>query len=108
MNNGMEYVDLGLSVKWATCNIGASKPEEGGNRYAWGETVPKSEYTWDTYKYYDATKNDVTKYTSKSSVDESVLEKNDDVAYTTLGGDWRMPYPVEWCELFGKMQQWGT
>ena len=45
-----EYVDLGLSVKWAKCNLGASKPSDYGSYYAWGETEPKAEYTWATYK----------------------------------------------------------
>lgn len=44
--NGHEYVDLGLSVKWATCNVGAQTPEEYGEYYAWGETRPKTIYTW--------------------------------------------------------------
>jgi hypothetical protein len=51
MENGYEYVDLGLSVKWATCNVGADKPEDYGDYYAWGETEPKSEYTWENYKF---------------------------------------------------------
>lgn len=46
-----EYVDLGLSVKWATCNVGANTPEEFGDYFAWGETAPKSEYTWSSYTY---------------------------------------------------------
>ena len=44
-------VDLGLSVKWATCNLGASSPEQSGNFYAWGETTPKTKFTWDNYKW---------------------------------------------------------
>ena len=53
--NGHEYVDLGLpsGTLWATCNVGASKPEEYGNHFAWGETSPKEDYTWDTYQWYD-------------------------------------------------------
>ena len=47
--NNHDYVDLGLRVKWATCNIGASSPQEPGNYFAWGETKPKSEYSWKTY-----------------------------------------------------------
>ena len=43
--NGHEYVDLGLSVKWATCNLGANTPSDYGNYYAWGEIQPKQEYT---------------------------------------------------------------
>lgn len=46
-----EAVDLGLSVKWASFNLGASKPEEFGEYYAWGETKPKTVYQWDTYLY---------------------------------------------------------
>ena len=51
-----EYVDLDLpsGTKWATCNLGASTPEEFGNYYAWGETAPKETYTYETYSYYDA------------------------------------------------------
>lgn len=44
------YVDMGLSVKWAICNLGASKPEEYGDRYSWGETDNKAYYSWDTYR----------------------------------------------------------
>jgi uncharacterized protein YjdB len=44
-------VDLGLSVKWATCNVGAEKPEDYGDYFAWGETKPKKNFKWDTYKY---------------------------------------------------------
>ena len=48
-----EYVDLGLSVKWAACNLGATQPEESGDYFAWGEVEPKSEYTFETYKFYE-------------------------------------------------------
>lgn len=49
-----EYVDLGLSVKWASCNLGANSPEQPGDYYAWGETAPKEDYGMDTYKYFKA------------------------------------------------------
>ena len=51
--NDHEYVDLGLpsGVLWATCNVGASNPEECGCYYAWGETVEKANYSWSTYKW---------------------------------------------------------
>ena len=55
--NGHEVVDLGLSVNWATCNIGATKPEECGDYFAWGETSPKDVYTEETYLYYNAANN---------------------------------------------------
>ena len=48
--NGYGYVDLGLSVKWATCNVGANNPEDYGDYFAWGETEPKDVYDWSTYK----------------------------------------------------------
>ncbi|MCQ2959934.1 MAG: hypothetical protein MJ198_07085 [Bacteroidales bacterium] len=103
INNGIEYVDLGLSVKWATCNIGASKPEEFGDYYAWGETSTKSTYDWSTYKYCNGSSVTQTKYCTISyfgKVDnKTTLEKSDDVAYTTLGGSWRMPTDAEWTEL---------
>ena len=54
-NEGFEFVDLGLSVNWGNMNLGASKPEENGNYYAWGETETKTEYKVSTYKYYDTT-----------------------------------------------------
>ena len=64
--NGYAYVDLGLSVKWATCNMGADEPHVAGNLYAWGETEPKSEYTWENYKFYkgmvDGWKVQLSKY----------------------------------------------
>ena len=48
--NGHEYVDLGLpsGTLWATCNVGASKPEDYGDYFAWGETKKKDVYDWDT------------------------------------------------------------
>lgn len=63
-----EYVDLGLSVKWATCNVGADKPEEYGDYYAWGELEPKESYTWENYRFrtrgYDEGTVRLSKYTS--------------------------------------------
>ena len=51
-SNGHDYVDLGLSVKWATCNVGASSPSDYGDYYAWGETSTKSSYDEDNSKTY--------------------------------------------------------
>ena len=59
-----EYVDLGLSVKWATFNVGATSPEDYGDYYAWGETMPKDIYSWTNYKWCDGTQNNMTKYTA--------------------------------------------
>ena len=99
------YVDLGLSVKWATCNVGAGKPEEYGDYYAWGETEPKDFYFWDTYKYCDGTYNSLTKYTDSAygkdgfSDYKSVLDPEDDVAHVKWGGNWRIPTKDELEEL---------
>ena len=58
--NGHEWVDLGLSVKWATCNVGASSPSDYGNYYAWGETRTKSEYTTDNCSTYGINIGDIS------------------------------------------------
>ncbi len=100
--NNHGYVDLGLSVKWATCNVGATSPEAYGNYYAWGETKTKSDYSWDTYKYGSAY-TALTKYCSNRSyrtVDNlTTLEASDDAAAANWGGAWRMPTDAEWTEL---------
>lgn len=98
-----EYVDLGLSVKWATCNVGASKPEEYGDYFAWGETQPKSTYNWSTYKYCNGSSTSLTKYCTDSyngTVDnKNTLELSDDAARANWGGSWRMPTDAELTEL---------
>ena len=100
-----EYVDLGLSVKWAICNVGASKPEEYGDYYAWGETEPKEFYFWDTYKFCDGSYKTLTKYTDSEcgkdgfSDNKSVLDPEDDVAHVKWGGNWRIPTKDELEEL---------
>ncbi len=100
-NDTKEAIDLGLSVKWATCNVGATKPEEYGNYYAWGETTTKSDYSWDTYKYgtynYDGDYSKLTKYNTTDG--KTTLEATDDVATTNWGSAWRMPTDGEWTEL---------
>ena len=103
--NGHEWVDLGLpsGTKWATCNVGASKPEEYGNYYAWGETTTKSTYNWSTYKWCNGSKTTLTKYNTSSSYgtvdNKTVLELADDAARANWGGAWRMPTDAEWTEL---------
>ena len=98
-----QYVDLGLSVMWATCNVGATKPEEYGDYFAWGETEPKSTYNWSTYKYCNGSSNTLTKYNTDSSrgtVDnKTTLELSDDAARANWGGSWRMPTDAELTEL---------
>ena len=101
--NGHEYVDLGLSVKWATCNVGATTPEGYGDYFAWGETEPKTTYSWSTYKWCNGTERTITKYCTDSdygTVDnKSTLELTDDAAHVNWGGKWRMPTDDELCEL---------
>lgn len=95
-------VDLGLSVKWATCNLGATRPEECGDYYAWGETESKENYLLKTYKWYNS-HDKLTKYNTSTlhgTVDnKTVLEAEDDVARVKLGGKWRTPADTEWIEL---------
>ena len=101
--NGHEYVDLGLSVKWATCNVGANSPEEYGDYFAWGEVEPKEVYNWSTYKWCNGSSNTMTKYCDDyfyGSVDnKTVLEASDDAASANWGGSWRMPTREEQDEL---------
>ena len=104
-----EYVDLGLSVKWATCNIGASKPEEYGDYFSWGEVEQKSYYDWSKYKYCNGLSSNITKYCTKSNFgengftdSETKLEGEDDVATINWGSKWRMPTKKEMDELINK------
>ena len=97
-------VDLGLSVKWATCNVGASTPEDYGDYFAWGETSTKSTYGWSTYKYCNGSYNTLTKYNNSSSYGTMVdnktqLDLSDDAARANWGGSWRMPTDAEMTEL---------
>ena len=83
-----EYVDLGLSVKWATCNVGAILPEDYGQYFAWGETSPKDEYTEDNCSTYNKEMSDIAGNAQY------------DAATAIWGGDWRMPTNAELQELF--------
>ena len=104
---GHEWVDLGLpsGTKWATCNIGATKPEEFGDYYAWGEVAQKEVYDWDAYRY--ANKNsELTRYNTDRSYGinsfadgKTVLELEDDAAHFNWGGKWRMPTKAQQDEL---------
>ena len=118
--NGHEYVDLGLpsGLKWATCNVGARAPEEYGDYFAWGDTVPyykeghsqdnpcsdwkdkkkENGYAWSTYKWCEGSYNTLIKYCNKSSYgydgftdSKTTLDAEDDAASYNWGGSWRMP-----------------
>lgn len=84
---GHEYVDLGLSVKWATCNVGADSPEECGNYYAWGETETKDSYTTSNSVLNGAWNTDICG------------DAEYDVARAKWGGSWRLPMKTEIQEL---------
>ena len=116
-------VNLGLSVKWATCNIGATKPEEYGDYYAWGETETYYEagyaqenpqthwksryaadgYAWSNYKWCNGSSEKLTKYNTISNYgmvdNNTVLDSDDDIAHIKRGGKWRIPTNDEWIEL---------
>ncbi len=77
------YVDLGLSVKWATCNLGASTPSDMGERYAWGETKTKSDFTWSNYLYYNATSGSVV------NIGSNIAGTDYDAAKAQLGNERR-------------------
>ena len=92
-----EYVDLGLpsGTLWATCNVGASSPEDYGDYFAWGETQPKDDCSWSTYKYCNGSYNTLTKYCTSSSYgtfdNKKELETADDAAAANWGREWQMP-----------------
>ena len=98
-----EAIDLGLSVKWATCNVGADTPEGYGDYFAWGETESKSIYSWSTYEWCNGSNSTLTKYNTMSNYgtvdNKTVLDLSDDAARANWGGSWRMPTDAEWTEL---------
>ncbi len=101
-----EYVDLGLpsGTLWATCNVGASKPEEYGDYFAWGETSPKGKYDWSTYKWCDGLELTLNKYCTNSTYGledgKKELEPEDDAATVNWGSDWCMPSFDQMEELY--------
>ena len=98
-------IDLGLpsGLKWASFNLGASKPEGYGGYYAWGETETKTRYFLSSYKWYSGSNYTFTKYvtdTTYGTIDNNtILDAEDDAAHVELGGKWRLPTSAEWREL---------
>ena len=93
-----EAVDLGLSVKWASFNLGASKPEEYGDYFAWGETEPKMSYSWDNYLW--GKENSITRYNAQDNIqDFRNYGYVDDAANKLLKGYWHVPSSSEYKEL---------
>lgn len=92
-NNHPHEIDLGYNVKWACCNVGAKEPCEFGSYYAWGETSPKSTYSWQSYKFFNS-----DFYSNENN--RTTLETSDDAARANWGGTWRMPTSQEMNNLF--------
>jgi len=123
ITNGYEYVDLGLSVMWATKNMGANSPTDCGKFYAWGETKPKKDYAMDNYEFFCQTQNEkiegtyingkftrgYTKYVSEVQAEKQgydgyydnrrLLDFSDDAARVVWGGKWCIPTLGEMNEL---------
>lgn len=100
-----EAIDLGLpsGIKWASCNVGASKPEEYGGHYSWGETEEKEIYEWFTYTHCDGTVQ------TCHDLSPSICGTENDVAHVKWGGNWRMPTVDEIQELFDNCTtEWTT
>lgn len=106
-----EAVDLGLSVKWATCNVGASSPYDVGSYFAWGEVEAKESYWWRNYSMSNTPDFSDTDEILLDELDPSVLteycasdgktrlDSADDVARQKWGENWRIPTIEEWNEL---------
>ncbi|MBQ0095110.1 MAG: Ig-like domain-containing protein [Bacteroidetes bacterium] len=94
-----DCVDLGLSVLWADCNVGASSQQEYGSRFAWGETRPKDDYSWSTYRHSEDSDNMINYIDSRM---DTVLVLTDDAARMNWGDKWRMPTKEELTELYEK------
>ena len=125
VHNPDDYVDLGLpsGTLWATCNVGASSPEDYGYYFAWGETEPydkngKTYFDWSTYKWCKGSYVTMTKYCTSSSYGndgftdgKTKLDPEDDAAYVNWGPAWRMPSKEQYQELFNSSNtttEWTT
>ncbi len=118
VRTGHDFVDLGLpsGTKWATCNVGATDPEDYGDYFAWGETTIKETYSWSTYKYCNGSATTLTKYCNNSSYGNegftdtlTTLEAGDDAATANWGVGWRMPTREEMNELYSNCTyEWTT
>ncbi len=110
------FVDLGLSVLWATCNVGADNPWDFGDSFAWGEVIHKKRSSWDNYKYCKEDRFKLTKYCYKSKFSNNDFEDNkillapaDDAATANMSNGWRMPTANEFQELIDNCDyKWTT
>lgn len=97
-----EVVDMGLSTRYATCNLGANSPEEPGEYFAWGELMPKSKYNAENYLFFHNGNHKYGREGDCSRLDpaiKTVLDLEDDVAHMRLGGSWRLPNLKDVAEL---------
>ena len=92
-----EYVEMGDGLKWATVNVGATAPQGYGDYFAWGETQPKIEYSWNTY--FDNPSGDGNTFIKYTTNKDTQLRPEDDAATVNWGGDWRMPTEADWIAL---------
>ena len=97
-----EWIDLGLpsGTLWATCNVGADNPEEYGDYFAWGETITKNNYCWETYKFWQGSRDMMAKYGYDIFTDYKIeLDPADDAATVRWGNSWQIPSVDQWQEL---------
>lgn len=94
--DGHDYVDLGLSVKWATCNIGAESPEDYGDYYAWGCVEPRPELV-STFHHYK--KKELKRLTEGDRIGDIMGDPLHDAATANWGENWRMPSKSEFHEM---------
>ena len=102
-----KYVDMGLSVKWAVCNVCATEASEYGDYFAWGETSPKlrESYQWHSYKWRQSqSPHALTKYNVSDG--KTILDASDDAAHINWGGVWRTPTDEEIQELLSNRCTW--
>ena len=101
-------IDLGLpsGKKWACCNVGASKPEDIGNRYAWGETNTKSSYSWENYSYWTDINGDKSVQDNElKNIGDNISNTNYDAASANWGGSWHMPTYDDFWEMINNTER---
>lgn len=107
-----EAVDMGTivdgkNVKWASFNLGASKPEEFGTFYAWGETMTKLQFNWESYKFGKSESGPFSRYDGSSgTMSFKDFDYMDDAARSRLHGNWRVPTEEEWQALMKCKRKW--
>lgn len=102
--NHPHAINLGLpsGTKWSCCNVGATTPESFGGYYAWGETTPKTNFTWGTYVHYDTSDPYNIQY---HNLGEDIAGTQHDAAHSQWGGHWQMPTYAQFQELMDNCQR---